>query len=190
MLPRECACACPATQRATSSVRASCCGCWTGWCTCATCHPTTRTTASPALGCRCGKAVCAGLGSGVPHATLLHTATGSRQHRGVSGWLPCANCATPACVSPGSQTKVLRTLQYFPLPEGPAAQKQLHDSLLAIFNCECCSLVLSSQPGIDTARMHAHAGGIACKHSVSCVHVPHACVRHTQRVARVPRARP
>lgn len=32
------------------------------------------------------------------------------------------------------QTKVLRALQYFPLPEGTGAQKQLHDVLLAIFN--------------------------------------------------------
>lgn len=36
--------------------------------------------------------------------------------------------------SPWLQTKVLRTLQYFPLPEGTAAQKQLHDVLQAIFN--------------------------------------------------------
>lgn len=35
-----------------------------------------------------------------------------------------------------SQTKVLRTLQYFPLPEGAGAQKQLHDVLVAIFNGE------------------------------------------------------
>jgi hypothetical protein len=32
------------------------------------------------------------------------------------------------------QTKVLRALQYFPLPEGTSAQKQLHDVLQAIFN--------------------------------------------------------
>lgn len=38
--------------------------------------------------------------------------------------------------SPWLQTKVLRTLQYFPLPEGTAAQKQLHDVLQAIFNGE------------------------------------------------------
>jgi hypothetical protein len=34
------------------------------------------------------------------------------------------------------QAKVLRTLQYFPLPEGTLAQRQLHDTLVAIFNCE------------------------------------------------------
>lgn len=34
------------------------------------------------------------------------------------------------------QTKVLRALQYFPLPEGTSAQKQLHDVLQAIFNGE------------------------------------------------------
>jgi AP-2 complex subunit alpha len=38
--------------------------------------------------------------------------------------------------SPWLQTKVLRALQYFPLPEGTGAQKQLHDSLQAIFNGE------------------------------------------------------
>eukprot|EP00775_Hariotina_reticulata_P003331 gene3331-3608_t len=36
--------------------------------------------------------------------------------------------------SPWLQTKVLRTLQYFPAPEGAAAQKQLHDVLQLIFN--------------------------------------------------------
>lgn len=34
------------------------------------------------------------------------------------------------------QAKVLRTLQYFPLPEGTQAQRQLHDTLVAIFNRE------------------------------------------------------
>lgn len=34
------------------------------------------------------------------------------------------------------QAKVLRTLQYFPLPEGTLAQRQLHDTLVAIFNRE------------------------------------------------------
>lgn len=38
--------------------------------------------------------------------------------------------------SPWLQAKVLRTLQYFPVPEGTTAQKQLHDVLVAIFNCE------------------------------------------------------
>jgi hypothetical protein len=37
---------------------------------------------------------------------------------------------------PFFQTKVLRTLQYFPLPEGAGAQKQLHDVLQLIFNGE------------------------------------------------------
>lgn len=31
---------------------------------------------------------------------------------------------------------MLRTLQYFPLPEGTQAQRQLHDTLVAIFNRE------------------------------------------------------
>lgn len=35
--------------------------------------------------------------------------------------------------SPWLQTKVLRALQYFPVPEGTSAQKQLHDVLQAIF---------------------------------------------------------
>lgn len=34
------------------------------------------------------------------------------------------------------QAKVLRALQYFPLPEGTAAQRQLHDTLQTIFNCK------------------------------------------------------
>lgn len=38
--------------------------------------------------------------------------------------------------SPWLQTKVLRALQYFPLPEGTGAQKQLHDVLQGIFNGE------------------------------------------------------
>lgn len=38
--------------------------------------------------------------------------------------------------SPWLQTKVLRALQYFPLPEGTGAQKQLHDVLQGIFSGE------------------------------------------------------
>lgn len=40
-------------QRATSSAKASCCGCWSGWCTCGRSHLTTPTTGSQAHGCRC-----------------------------------------------------------------------------------------------------------------------------------------
>jgi hypothetical protein len=40
------------------------------------------------------------------------------------------------CCCAAAQAKVLRTLQYFPLPEGTLAQRQLHDTLVAIFNRE------------------------------------------------------
>lgn len=74
--------------------------------------------------------------------------------------------------SPWLQTKVLRALQYFPLPEGTGAQKQLHDALQAIFNGECsgcsstawatvgmrnrCQMQGSNQAGDDANVSQAH----------------------------------
>jgi hypothetical protein len=54
--------------------------------------------------------------------------------------------------SPWLQTKVLRALQYIPLPEGTGAQKQLHDVLQGIFNGEPLS---SSSPSLS-ACLHQH----------------------------------
>lgn len=58
------------------------------------------------------------------------------------------------------QIKVLRTLQYFPPPEGVAAQKQLHDVLQAIFNGKTHRVLTHSAASAITCtprdRMHAH----------------------------------
>eukprot|EP00878_Enallax_costatus_P038873 GHUV01044361.1.p1 GENE.GHUV01044361.1~~GHUV01044361.1.p1 ORF type:complete len:317 (+),score=114.18 GHUV01044361.1:444-1394(+) len=55
--------------------------------------------------------------------------------------------------SPWLQAKVLRTLQYFPSPEGTAAQRQLHDVLVAIFNS--CAETGKSSTVNKTNAQHA-----------------------------------
>lgn len=55
--------------------------------------------------------------------------------------------------SPWLQAKVLRTLQYFPLPEGTQAQRQLHDTLVAIFNL--CSEITKSSTINKSNAQHA-----------------------------------
>jgi hypothetical protein len=51
------------------------------------------------------------------------------------------------------QTKVLRALQYFPLPEGTSAQKQLHDVLQAIFNGKLLDWCMQPQEGSTRANV-------------------------------------
>eukprot|EP00882_Tetradesmus_deserticola_P014382 GHRQ01015294.1.p1 GENE.GHRQ01015294.1~~GHRQ01015294.1.p1 ORF type:complete len:319 (+),score=190.26 GHRQ01015294.1:1468-2424(+) len=55
--------------------------------------------------------------------------------------------------SPWLQAKVLRTLQYFPLPEGTLAQRQLHDTLGTIFNL--CSEISKSSTINKSNAQHA-----------------------------------
>lgn len=55
--------------------------------------------------------------------------------------------------SPWLQTKVLRALQYFSLPEGTGAQKQLHDALQAIFNGESSNSSSTAWPAVCARRI-------------------------------------
>lgn len=60
--------------------------------------------------------------------------------------------------SPWLQTKVLRALQYFPLPEGTGAQKQLHDVLQGIFGGELQQTkVLACLPAPARVPSYAHS---------------------------------